>query len=102
MSEEEKSEGRRLPFGQRVCRALDIESDEVSRECSVEVRGARYVSVRGATRILLYTDSKIKLGTHGGKVEICGEGLVCISYYPSEVGIEGRIISVNFDEVVKK
>lgn len=102
MSEEEKSGARRLPFGERLCRALDIESDELSRECTVEVRGGRYVSVRGSAQILLYTETKIRLAFFCGVVEICGEELACISYYPHEVGIEGRITAVNFEEVGNK
>ncbi len=93
------SERKKDSLGARLCKNLDISPDLLPRGSLVEIRGQRAVNVRGCGRILCYTEETVRLALSDGALEIRGEELICTSYYPGAVGIEGRIFSVNFNKV---
>jgi len=92
-------ERKKDSFGVRLCKNLDITPDLLPHGSLVEIRGQRSVTVRGCGRILHYSEDRVCLALFDGRLEICGEDLVCTSYYPNAVGIEGCVFSVNFIKV---
>lgn len=89
---------RRGELRERLCRRLDLVPDLFSGEGLVELRGRGSATVRGGGRILLYTPSEIRIAMGKYTLSIVGEELVCTSYYPGAVGVDGRIFGVRFEE----
>ena len=85
-------------FRERLSRRLDLLPDLLGNEGLVEIRGRGSVTVRGGGRILLYTPEEIRISMPRCVLSICGEELVCTSYYQGAVGIDGRIGGVFFEE----
>ena len=52
----------------------------------------------GCGRILLYTTSEIRVELSDSVLSIVGEGLLCVAYTAGEVGIEGKVSRVSFEE----
>ena len=96
-SEDSTSRKGRLTLSERICGALDIQPDSIGKGGLIEIRGRSVVSVCGGGRILVYTPDRISIELYGTSVTVKGSGLVCISYNPGAVGIEGVIDSVCFD-----
>ena len=96
MAKEEREERENLR--ERLCRHLDIPPDFFGGESLVEIRGRGSVTVKGGGRILLYTPEEIRIALAKSVLSIGGEGLVCTSYYPGAIGVEGRIFQVSFEE----
>ena len=89
--------GRSL--AERLNEGLDIPADVLPSATLVTIRAESSVSVTGARKILLYSPTRIRLATKKGAILIVGERLVCTSYHPEGVRIDGRIFSVSFGEV---
>lgn len=83
---------------ERFCRLLDISPETMPHGHAVEILGRSLVKIRGARRILLYTDGEIRvsLPQRNEYISICGASLSCSSYNRGTLGIEGRIDSVEF------
>lgn len=96
-----EKEERRESLREKICRELDIEPDIFPSEGMVEIRGRSSMVVRGCGRILVYKPEEIRLEMGECEISVWGENLVCTSYYLGAVGIEGRINSINYDEVGK-
>ena len=86
-------------FKETIYKNLDIQPD-VFGGSMIEVRGRISMLVRGCERILEYGSEKIRLRLSDGDLSICGEGLICTSYYGSAVGIEGGIKTISFEEEI--
>ena len=96
---EQKERTRRENFRERICRVLDIPPDGLSSETLVEIRGRGGVTVSGASVILTYTDTLIRLCGRHTVLRIEGSELFCASFSSESVRIDGRIESVRFEEV---
>lgn len=90
----------RLGLPERICRALDIPTEVLPSVATVEIHGRGQVKICGGGAILLYSPQEIRiaLGGEGGYISVRGVALGCSSYNRGAVGIEGRIISVSFEE----
>ena len=78
---------------------LDIPSDVLPGGTLVEIRSQSEVSVTGTKKILLYSDTHIRLGIKKGALSVRGERLVCTSYHPGGVRIGGHISGVSFEDL---
>ena len=84
----------------RICRALDLPPDVMPRCASLELHGRELMKIHGGGRILLYTDSEIRVALRADAdfISVKGEGLSCVFYNRGAVGIEGKIVSFAFCE----
>lgn len=89
---------RKRSFAENICKKLDISPDAVSGESRVEIRGRGEIRVSGCGKILLYTPEKIAVRLCDSVLVILGKQLLCVSFSAGEVGIEGRIYSVLYEE----
>lgn len=65
--------------------------------CRAEITGGSRMTVQGCREILEYGKCLIRLSVCDPDVRelaVCGEELVCLSYHPDAVMIEGRIRAV--------
>lgn len=85
-------------LGSRLCHALELSPDLLPNSVVAEMHGDSLVKIQGGGRILLYTDTEIRIALKGkGRfLSVRGEELCCNSYNMGTVGIEGRICSVSF------
>ena len=90
----------RVPLPERICRALDIPTEVLPSTSTVEIHGRGQVRICGGGAILLYSPQEIRIAQRGerGYISVKGVALGCASYNMGAVGIEGRIISVSFEE----
>ena len=65
---------------------------------TVEIRGRNYVSRKEGGRILFYSPEKIRVALPQGSVSILGRRLVCTSYTPDTVRVDGFVCSVCFED----
>ena len=70
---------------------------EVGSGFSLNMRGDREIYVSGCRRILEYSRERIVLSIKEFCLIVCGENLICSSYFERSVGIEGRIDSLLID-----
>ena len=97
MNKKKRSERRSM--ADVINESLDIPPDILSGGTLVEIRAESEVFVTGAKKILLYSKEHIRLATKKGALSVRGERLVCTSYHPNGVRIDGRISSVSFEGV---
>ncbi len=64
--------------------------------CMIEMRGRNTLTVGGCRRILSYGEEEITLETKEGVLSVTGRGLTCISYFATDIGIEGEIDGLRF------
>jgi hypothetical protein len=83
---------------ERVCRLLDISPEAMPHGHAVEILGRSLVKIRGAKKILLYTDTEIRVSLPHKKefISVRGASLSCSSYNRGILGIDGVIDSVSF------
>lgn len=68
------------------------------RCCRIEIMGCSRMTVQGCREILEYGRCCIRLSVcdpDARELAVCGEELVCLSYQPDAIMIEGRIRTVN-------
>lgn len=63
----------------------------------LQMRGEHQLTVNGCRRILEYSPQRIVLAIKGFALVVCGECLICSSYFERAVGIEGVICSIQLD-----
>ena len=85
---------------QRLCATLDISPDVLPHGSLVQIRDRGYVEVTGCGKILRYTREEICVKLHRGALTVRGEGLLCSSFCRGELGIEGKILGVSFEEEI--
>ena len=87
-------------LGERICNALDLSPGLLPRKTLIEIHGKNLVKIQNAGKILLNTDTEIRISlrSRDGCVRVCGNALCCSSYNVGAVGIHGRIASVDFCE----
>ena len=85
---------------ERLCAALDITPDVLPHGTLVEIRDRGYVHISGCERILNYTQSLIRVSLRDGAIAVSGERLLCSSFCRGELGIEGKILGVCFEEEI--
>ena len=85
-------------LGERICNALDLAPGVLPSASLVEIHGRSLVKIQNAGKILLYTDSEIKISlrSKADSVRVQGTDLRCSSYNKGAVGIYGKINSVDF------
>ena len=93
-----RERGETPDLRERLCEALDMVPDTLPRTATVEIRGQNYVSIREGGRILFYSPEKISVALPQGSVSILGRRLVCTSYTPDTVRVDGFVCSVCFEE----
>ena len=98
MSKEQKGNHERESLSEKITKRLDIAPDILPGGSLVAIRGRNSVNVCGSTGITLYTPDKIRLSLKSGALCIYGLRLVCTSYNAEELRIDGKIISVSFEE----
>ena len=83
---------------ERVCRAIDIVPEAVSHTPYIELHGKTLLKIRDGGKILLYSDTLIKIALPNTKeiLSVIGENLSCSFYNLGAVGIEGSIDTVTF------
>ena len=81
-----------------VCRLLDISPEAFPHGYAVEILGRTLLKIRGGKKILLYTDTEIRISLpqKNEYISVCGGSLSCSSYNRGTLGIEGRIDSVAY------
>ena len=92
-----QNKNRKISLFERIKSIADLPG-EAGSGFSLQLRGEREMYVCGCRRILEYTPQKIVLALKGFSLVICGECLVCASYFERAVGIEGEIISIALDK----
>ena len=85
-------------LGERICNTLDLSPQLLPHRTLIEIHGRSLVKIQNAGKILLYTDTEIRISlrSRGESVRICGQELCCDSYNVGAIGIHGRITSVDF------
>lgn len=86
----------RRPIWQRM---KDEYGRATLRCCRAEIMGCSRMTVQGCREILEYGRCCIRLSVCDPDVRelvVCGEELVCLSYHPDAIMIEGRIRAVSF------
>ena len=74
-------------------------SDMLGCEPTVVLCGDREAVVYGCRRILLYTTEEIRFLIRKRCVCVLGEELVCSSFSGGTVTVEGRILSIRYEDV---
>lgn len=98
-AKEQETPKRRETLRERLCRVLDLPPDGLSSETLIEIRGRASMTVSGASEILTYTATLIRLGGRHTVLRIEGRELFCASFSSESVRIDGRIESLRFEEV---
>jgi len=86
---------------ERLCRSLDIQPDIFPYGTLIELRGKESVCVRGAGSVSFYTDTEIRFVIRDGEICVRGERLFCSAYRRGVATVDGKILSVSFEEVQK-
>ncbi len=92
---EESSRAKRMSIVERLGQRLDIPADVISG-IHIELRGRNNLTVRGCRKILLYTETEVRVRLYGETLLICGSGLYCTAYHSGVVEIDGIIDSLCF------
>ena len=89
---------KKPPIIERICRAINIPPESISRTPCVEIHGRSLLKIRDGGKILLYTHEKIKISLPHSKdiLTVTGNELTCSFYNMGAVGIEGHIDTVDF------
>ena len=82
----------------RISRRLDIPREALPGGFGMSLAGQRELTVRGCRRILSYGAECIRLSLGKTAVAICGESLLCTVFEAGSVTVEGRILSISFEE----
>jgi hypothetical protein len=101
MKKPDRDDKKRADIKERLCHSLDIQPDIFPFGTLIELRGRNLVTVRGAGAVSVYTDTQIRLACKDADICILGERLCCTSYRKGTAVIDGRILSVSFEEVQK-
>lgn len=89
----------KAPLSERICNALDIPCEALPTKTYIEIHGRSFLKVVGGGSILLYSPKEIRISLKKGEhVRIKGYALRCSSYNMGATGIEGRIVSIEFEE----
>lgn len=80
-----------------MCRKLDIPSEPTQRDIRLELRGRHCLAVHGCTRILAFSPTEVRLELGREILTVWGEGLLSTSFLSGDVGIEGRISGLRFE-----
>ena len=91
-----KRKNKEMGIFERLKSIADIPG-EAGNGFSLHMRGEREIYVSGCRRILEYSRERIVLSIKGFCLIVCGENLICSSYFERSVGIEGRIDSLLID-----
>ena len=91
---------KKAPIVERICRAINLPPEAVSRTPSIELHGRTVLKLRDGGKILLYTQEKIKVALPKSRdvLTVLGSGLSCSFYNLGAVGIEGKIDMVCFTD----
>ena len=84
-----KSEGK--PLWRRIREGYD---SATGRRCRSLITGGSGLVLQGGEEIIEYGPTCICLRVRDPEIErvvVCGEGLVCLSYHPDGMEIQGRI-----------
>ena len=93
-----KNVRERRHLAEMINEKLDLPPDVLPGSTLIEIRAQSSLSVTGAKKILLYSPTHIRLATKKGALSVMGRRLVCTSYHPEGVKIDGHIVSVSFEE----
>lgn len=96
MGKEESPAGRSLAEWLAV--KLDVPSDVLEGGLRVHLRGRHSLTVHGCRRILDFTPEEIRLKLKDGVLCVRGCRLTCTAYLAGAVGVEGCIVSLQFEE----
>ena len=93
-----KNRREKRPLAEFINETLDLPPDMVSGETFIEIRAQSSLFITGARKILLYSPTHIRLSTKNTVFSVVGKRLVCASYHPDGIKIDGHITSVYFEE----
>lgn len=89
----------KAPLSERICNALDIPCEALPQKSYVEIHGRSSIKIVGGGSIMLYSPKEIRIALKKGEhLQIRGYALHCSSYNMGSVGIEGRILSLSFED----
>ena len=90
----------KIPLSERLCHALDIPCEALPGKSYIEIHGKSELKLVGGGAILFYSPNEIRiaLGSRDEYLSVKGCALRCSSYNMGAVGIEGRILSIAFEE----
>jgi len=88
-------------LGKKLRRALEID-ELVDERDRLEMSGSSDLTIREVGRILLYSETEIRLSLSSYVLKIFGEGLYCVSYLGAVVRVSGEISSLEFERRTKK
>ncbi len=101
MKSKGKDGNKKADIKERLCHSLDIQPDVFPYGTLIELRGRNAVCVRGAGSVSLYTDTEIRFVSREGEICVRGERLFCSAYRRGVATVDGKILSVSFEEVKK-
>ncbi len=81
-----------------MCRKLDIPDELVDGDIRLELHGRRCLSIHGCTRILDFSPAEVRLALGKQTLTVWGEGLLCTSFLSGDVGVEGHIYGLRFED----
>ncbi len=87
-----------IPFPEWLTEKLDIPPDLLEGGMRVEIRGREAMLIHGCKKILVYTPQSMRLKMKDCCICITGDRLICHTYLAGAVGIEGKIISLCYEE----
>ena len=89
---------KKIPIIERICKAIDVPPESISRTPCVEIHGRTVVKIRDGGKILLYTHEKIKIALPKCEdvLTVSGKELTCSFYNLGAIGIEGIIDAISF------
>ncbi len=88
-----QKEGGRV---ERLVKRLNIEPDVVMGAFQVDIRGRHRVKMGGVSKILLYSDTEIRVRIGNERVSVVGQRLECMSFCNGLAVIVGRVDGVVF------
>lgn len=92
---DDNTKAKRMSMIQRLGQRLDIPADVISG-VHIELRGRNNLTIRGCRKILLYTETEIRVRLLGDTLQVCGSGLYCTAYHSGVIEIDGKIDSICF------
>ena len=91
MKREKKEKRTRLG---RMKRTVSETAEALFGEPYLECHGWRRITVGGATRIGSMSKERVVVLLRRGRLVICGEDLICVSFRSGSLTVEGTIDSV--------
>lgn len=81
-----------------MANALDVPTDLLDGGIRLELWGRQGLAVHGCTRIEAFTPTEVKLELGRETLVVCGQRLICTTFLGGDVGVEGHICGLYFED----